>query len=72
MVSNFDFQGGSELVELKRLNVLGGAGIKDLHNGDVVDFFANGEGRHGRVMYLLDSCCGNFLLDYYSAGDSIS
>ena len=27
--------------------------------GDVVDLFTNGEGRHGRVLSLLDNCYGN-------------
>ena len=66
MVSHFSFQGGSKLVEPTRLKVLGGAGIRDLHNGDVMDFFPNGYGRHGRVLRLLDSCCSNFLLESHS------
>ena len=62
MVSHFPFQFSSELVEPTRLKVLGGAGIRDLHNGDVVEFFPNGEGRHGCVLRLMDSCYGNFVL----------
>ena len=56
------------MVEPTRINVLGDAGIRDLHNGDVVDFFPNGEGRNGRVLHLLDSCYGNFLLEAHSVG----
>ena len=41
MVSNFAFQGGSELFEPTCLKVMGGAGIGGLHNGGVVDFFPN-------------------------------
>ena len=70
MVSHFSFQGGIELVEPTRLKVLGGAGTRDLCNGDVVDFFPNCEERHGPVLDLLDSCCGNFLLEAHSVGDS--
>ena len=40
MVSHFPFQCSSELFEPTRLKVLGGAGIRDLNNGDVVDFFS--------------------------------
>ena len=68
MVAHFAFQGGSELVEPARLKVLGGAGIRDIHNGGVVEFFPNGEGRHGCVLRLLNICCGNFVLEANSAG----
>ena len=68
MVYHFFFQGGSELFEPTRLKLLGGAGIRNLHNGDVVDLFTNGEGRHGRVLLLLYSCCGNFVLEAHSVG----
>ena len=69
MVSHFSFQGGSKLVETMRVKVLGGAGIRDLNNGDVVDLFPNGEGRHGRVLLLLYICCGNFVLEAHSVGN---
>ena len=72
MVSHFAFQGGSELVRPTRLKVMGSAGIRDLHNGEVMDFFPNGEGRHDRVLRLLDSCCGNFVLGAHSVGNSRS
>ena len=68
MVSHFSFQGGSHLVEPTRLKVLGGAGIRDLHNGDVVEFFPNGEGRYGRVMRLLGSFCSNSVLESHIVG----
>ena len=68
MVSHLAFQGGSELVKTMCLKVLGGAGIRDIHNGDVVDFFTNGEVIHVRVLCLLDSCCGNFVLEAHSVG----
>ena len=66
MVSHFSFQGGSELVKPTRFKVLGGAGIRYIHNRYVVELFPNVEGRHGRVMHLLDSCCGNFVLEAHS------
>ena len=66
MVSHFPFQGGSELVKPTRFKVLGGAGIRCIHNRCVVELFPNVEGRHGRVMHLLDSCCGNFVLEAHS------
>ena len=68
MVSHFSVQGSSELVEPTCLKVLGDAGIRDLHNDNVVDVFPNGEVRHGHVMRLLDSCCGNFVLEAHSVG----
>ena len=62
MDSHFSFQGCSELVKPTRLKVLGGAGIRGLHNGDVVEFFPNVEGKHGCVMRLLDIFRGDFVL----------
>ena len=49
--------------------MLSGAGIRDLHNGDIVDLFPNGDGIHGRVLHLLDSCCGKILLGARSVED---
>ena len=69
IVSHFSFQGGSKLVKPTCLKVLGGAGIRDLYNGDVVDFFPNGDGRHVCVLRLLDSCCTNFVLEAHSVGE---
>ena len=46
--------------------MLGGAGIRDIHNGDVLDFFPNGEGRNGNTLRIMDSCCGNFVLEAHS------
>ena len=69
MVSHFPFQFSSELVKPTRLKVLGGTGIRDFHNGDVVDFFPNGEGRYGCVLRLLDRCCVNFVLEAHSVGN---
>ena len=63
MVSHFSFQSGSKLVKPTRLKVLGVNGIRDLHHGDVVDFFPNGEGIHVRVLRLLYICCVNFVLE---------
>ena len=68
MVSHFSFQGGIKLVKPARLKVLGGACIRDIHNGDVVDLFTNGEVINGRVLRLLDSCCSNFVLEAHSVG----
>ena len=68
MVSHFSFQGGSELVETMRVKVLGGAGIRDLNNGDVVDFFPNGEVIHVPILCLLDCYCVSFLLEANSVG----
>ena len=42
------------MVEPTRLKLLGGAGIRDIHNVDVANFFPNGEGIHVRVIRLLD------------------
>ena len=68
MVSHFSFQGGSKLVKPTQLKVMGGNGIRDFHNGDVVELFPNGEGRHGSVLRLLDSCCRNVVLGDHSVG----
>ena len=38
------------------------------HNGDDVELFSNGEGRNGRILRLLNSCCGNFVLEAHSVG----
>ena len=72
MVSHFSSQVGSELVKPTRPKVLGGAGIRDLHNGGAVEFFTNGEVIHGHVFCLMYRCCGKFLMEAHSVGDSSS
>ena len=51
-----DFKAISSWSNLHALKIMGGAVIMDLHNRDVVDFFPNGQGRHGSVLRLMDSC----------------
>ena len=64
----FPFKAVASWSNPRALKCWGSAGIRDLHNGYVVEFFPNVEGRNSCVRCLLDICCGNSVLKAPSVG----